>query len=83
MGRKADRLVGQMRESPHGWGPEDVGTVLKGHGFNHREGRKHTVYQHRERPELTITVPRHRELRAWVIRDTIKLIDELQQTRGR
>ena len=70
-------LLQRMKASPVGWGEQDIKSVLVGHGFIYREGGKHTVYQHENHPELTISVPRHRDLRAWVARDVVKLIEQL------
>ena len=78
MARSAEQLLERMRRSPNGWGEQDMRTVLKGHGFKFREG-KHTVYEHETHAELRILVPRHRDLRAWVARDVVKLIESLAQ----
>ena len=79
MARSADNLLGQMQRSPAGYGDQDMKTVLVGHGFKYREGRKHTVYQHEKHTDLTISVPRHRDLKPWVARDVVKLIETLAQ----
>ena len=77
MARSAEQLLAQMQRSPFGYGAQDMKTVLVGHGFRYREGKKHTVYQHETHADLTISVPRHRDLRAWVARDVVRLIESL------
>lgn len=79
MARSAEQLLEKMKRSPHGYGDQDMMTVLVGHGFRYREGNKHTVYQHKTHADLTISVPRHRDLRAWVSRDVVRLIETLAQ----
>ena len=77
MPRGAEQLLERMKASPVGWSEQEIKSVLVGHGFKYREGGKHTVYQHEAHPELSISVPRHRDLRAWVARDVVKLIAQL------
>ena len=79
MVRSADNLLERMRQSPAGHGDEDMKTVLVGRGFRFRQGGKHTVYQHEKHHDLTISVPRHRNLKPWVARDVVKLMDTLSQ----
>lgn len=79
MARKLDRLLARMQSSPSGFKPQDIKSVLVGHGFEFREGSKHTVYQHSLYADLVITVPRHSKLRAWVARDVLKLFRTLSQ----
>ena len=42
-----------------------------------REKGDHTVYYHPLHARLRVSVPRHRELRAWVAREAVALIEEL------
>ena len=77
MARGAQQLLERMKRSPHGWGEEDMKAVLTGHGFKYRQGGRHTVYQHEKHGELRIAVPRHRDLKPWVARDVIRLIESL------
>jgi len=78
-GSAAEKLLEQMRNSPSGWGQKDLERLLKGFGFEYREG-KERVYFNRKYPTLRISVPRHNSLRDWVARDAVKLIDELKLT---
>lgn len=77
MARNSDRLLARMESSPTGFRPQDIKRVLVAHGFNFREGSKHTVHQTRLYEDLVITVPRRSELRAWVAREVVKLVRTL------
>ena len=77
MPRGAEQLLERMKNSPYGWGEKEMKTVLTGYGFKNRKGGKHTVYQHKAHPELIISVPRSRDLKPWVARDVVKLIESI------
>jgi hypothetical protein len=77
-GKKAEKLLERMRNSPSGWGQSDFEHLLKGFGFDCRQG-KHSIYYHTKYPNLLISVPRHNSLKEWVARDAVKLIDELKK----
>lgn len=69
-----------MRASPDGWSAKDVDRLLLGHGFTCHHGGKHDVYSH----ELLVgtevrklTVPRHRDLRAHVVRKAVAAVDRV------
>lgn len=80
-GTAAKKLLERMRNSPSGWGQSDFEKLLVGYNFKQRQG-KHTVYMHPNHPSLMIVVPRHNELKDWVARDAVKLIDELEKLEG-
>lgn len=79
MTRKADSLLERMKRSPAGYGSQDFKTVLVGHGFKLKEGKKHTVYKHPDHKDLIIMVPRHRTVKPWVAREVVILIEKLAQ----
>ena len=66
-----------MRATKHGWGHDEVCSMLRGFGFRVEEGGKHTICEHPDHPDLTMGVPRHNVLRSWVSEDAVKLVDEL------
>ncbi len=77
-GNAAQKLLERMRASPYGWGQNDFDGLLTGFGFRRKEGKKHRVYIHPDFRELSISIPRHNELKPCYARDTLKLIDELK-----
>ena len=79
MTRKANNLLKKMKRSPVGYGSQDFKTVLVGHGFNLKEGKKHTVYKHPNHEDLVISVPRHRIVKPWAAREVVILIEKLAQ----
>ena len=83
MGDAARKLLEKMRASPSGWGQSDFERLFQGFGFAQREGGSHTIYTHPEYPGLRMSVPRHNDLREWVARDSVKLIDELLYLQSR
>lgn len=82
MGRSAEKLLQDMRNSPSGWGQLDLERLLTGFGFEYREGKKHRIYFHGTHRRLRISVPRHDSLRDWVARDAVRLIDEVKVSTG-
>lgn len=79
MARSAKQLLRRMWRSTHGYSAQDVQTVLRGQGFKFRDRGKHTYYWHDEFVDLTISVPRHRELKPWVIREVVRLLETLSR----
>lgn len=79
-GGAAQKLLERMRSSSSGWGQKDFERLLSGFGFEWKEGKKHRIYFHPKFPNLWISIPRHNSLKAWVARDVVKLIDELNSS---
>ena len=75
--RAAAALLTRMRRSAVGWSSADFQRLYLGCGFVMRERGDHTVYYHPRHAWLRASVPRHRELRAWVAREAVALIEEL------
>jgi hypothetical protein len=75
-GKAAKKLLEDMRNSPSGWGQNDLERLLTGFGFKEK-GKKHAIYIHPDFPDLRISVPRHNTLKEWVARDAVKAIDQL------
>lgn len=82
MGRGADKLLQRMRDSASGWRPQEVDRLLTGFGFRCKQGKKHSIYEHEEHSDLSMSVPRHRSLRDWVVEDAVDLIDRLERRKG-
>lgn len=76
-GNAAQKLLERMRSTQAGWGQSDFERLFEGFDFKKREGKKHTHFWHPVYPFLRITVPRHNNLKPWVARDAVKLLDEL------
>lgn len=72
------KLLEKARASPHDWTAEQVISLLESFGFECWEGARHTLCRHKDDPSVYHTVPRHRRLRAYVVRDAVKLIDRVQ-----
>ena len=71
---RAERLLERMRQSPHGWGADDVEDVLRYLGLRKRNSG-HAVYGHPDYPDLFFPVPRHERLASPYIRNLIKIAD--------
>jgi len=79
---KAEKIFEKMKNSKHGWTPDDLHKVYTGFGFKFREGGNHTIYYHPDHPELMATVARHSNIVVGYIQTAIKLIVKLQELKG-
>jgi len=77
-----EKLLEKMRASKHGWGADDLHSLLIRFNFLLRQGGKHIFYYHRDFPDIHMTVARHRSLPVGYIQKAIKLIDELKRRQG-
>lgn len=69
-------LLEKMRRSPDGHSAATFERLLLHFGFKKSEQRNHTKYRHElSKPGAVVTVPRHRDVRAMVARQAVKLID--------
>jgi len=80
--RKAEKLLGYMRQSTAKWTRRDLDTLYLGYGFKIRGGRKHDVASHPEFPQLRATLPKHSSLAKGYISYAVKLIDELEKMKN-
>lgn len=74
------KLLERMRASPNGWSATDVDRLLRAHGFTCHHGSKHDVYSHELLVGLAVrkvTVPRHRDLRAHVVRKAVQAVEKV------
>lgn len=75
-GRTATKLLERLRNTKVGWSDTDIFKIMSAYGFLSREG-KHTVYSHPDYDDLSLTVPRSKDLRKTYPARAEKLIDEL------
>jgi len=78
-----DALLEKMRRSPSGYGARDLDRLLSHFGFVSREGSNHRVYRH-ELLEAgrVVVVPRHRSVRAHVVRKAVSAVDSVVERRS-
>lgn len=72
-----DKLLERLKNTKAGWSDRDLWKLLTAFNFSSRES-KHTVYYHPTHPDLTIVIPRGRELLPVYPREVEKLIKMLQ-----
>ena len=77
---KLKKRLLKIRNSPNNVSPHELDTLLHGYGFRYREGSKHwRVYWHdRLGPTGRLTVPFQRPLKAYIVKQALKLIDRLE-----
>ncbi len=71
-----EALLQKARNSPYDWTRNQVVKLLGSFDFECWEGGKHTICRHKAKPEVYLSIPRHRKIRAYVVRAAVKLIDE-------
>lgn len=74
---RAQRLLTAMSRTRSGWSAQHVDTLLTGFGFTKRDSGAHTFYRHGRYPDLALAVPRHRQLRAYLITEAVRLVGRL------
>jgi hypothetical protein len=53
------------------------GCLYEGFGFRIRHGASHDVASHPDYPQLRETLPRHRKVASYLVRNAVKLVDQL------
>lgn len=81
MPSKHVKLLERMRKSHSGWKRTDVEKVYLGFGFTISTGGPHDTVSHPEYPELVTSLPRHRRVHAYLVREAVKLIDKPESLR--
>jgi hypothetical protein len=76
--RRAKKLREAMIQSPAGWGPDDLGTLYQGYGFDVREGTKHRLFVHPQFRQIRATIPRHSYLAVSYVRQALKDLERLE-----
>jgi len=79
---RGEKLLGRMRRSRHGWGQKDLRRVYESYGFVAHERRNHVFYNHPDHSGVRGSVPRHGNLRSWVVDMAIEAIDEVRRREG-
>lgn len=81
---KLEKLLQKIRNSPNHVSPNELATLLDGYGFRYRGGSKHwRVYWHESLgPTGRVTVPFQRPLKAYIVKQALKLIDRLDEERN-
>lgn len=79
MGRAAEKILERMRATPFGWSEGDFRGMLSQFGFDYEPGSKHSLFIHRERPHLRMTVPRHNQLAPAYAKIAVALVDRLRK----
>jgi hypothetical protein len=81
---KLEKLLQKIRNGPNNVTPNKLNTLLLGYGFKYREGSKHwRVYWHESLGSTgRITVPFQRPLKAYIVKQALKLIDRLENEEG-
>ena len=77
-----DKLLGRIRQTPFGWGPDDLRRLYVAYGFQVREGARHLVVRHHEHHDLMTTLARHNELPPAYARTAVRLVEEVIRRRG-
>ena len=77
---RLEKRLQKIRNSPNHVSPNDLNTLLLGYGFKYRDGSKHwRVYWHNSLgPTGRLTVPFQRPLKAYIVKQALKLIDRLE-----
>lgn len=76
------KLLERMDSSPHDWGEGDLERLLLHFGFWKKEGGNHTIYRHELLPDgQVVVVPRHRNVRAHVVRKAVRAVKMVKQRR--
>lgn len=71
-----------MRRSPRGWSYDAVVGVLRAFGFEMREGKEHTICFDPDDKQNVVSVPRHREVRGYVVEQSLVVIERRLAKRG-
>ena len=72
----AKKLLDRMRRTNQGWSYEKATSVLDHYGFVSRDSG-HKVYHDPEEPMNFVVLPRHPEVRDYVIDDIIEAVDQM------
>lgn len=77
-------LLQRMRQSPSGWRQRDVHSVLRRAGFEVApQVGGHDIFRHRTFTHVKVTVARHREVKAYLVRQVVEAIDLVARLENR
>jgi hypothetical protein len=77
MTEKAKKLLERMRASQANWKRHDIETLYHGFGFVIKSGANHDLVFHPDFPQLVSALPRHAKIASYVVKQAVKLVDEL------
>jgi len=72
-----EKLRSKMLRSPNGWSGRDVVKLLSSYGFVDVEGAEHTNCYHEVYRNLRLSVPRHKTVKPFYVREALRLVDEV------
>lgn len=75
---KAVKLLERMRQSQTNWKQNDIISLYEGFGFTIKHGSNHDLVRHSNYPELRQTIPRHKKVKPYIVKQAVKLIDRLK-----
>lgn len=79
MPKKREKLLEQLRESQKGRKRADLVSMYKGFGFTIQSATGgHDKVTHPDFPSLITSLPRHRDVLPYLVREAVKLVDELK-----
>ncbi len=81
MSAKAQKLLERMRNSHANWKRRDIDALYAGFGFRISHGSNHDHVSHPEYPDLRDTLPRHRKVPIYIVRNAIRIVDKLIELR--
>jgi ABC-type bacteriocin/lantibiotic exporter with double-glycine peptidase domain len=80
MPKKHEKLLEQLRESQKGRKRADLESLYKGFGFRIQTASGgHDKVTHPDFPSLITSLPRHRNILPYLVREAVRLVDELKQ----
>ena len=80
--RRAVKQLERARRNPSGWTNERLGKMLTKFGFLRHERGNHTMYYDAEDKDNFVMVPRHRQIRDYVVREAVSCVDKTLQRWG-
>ena len=72
----------KMKRSPSGWGQDAVVGAMVAFGFEVREGSAHTICFDPEDKRTSVSVPRSRDLRDYIVEDAVNAVEAKLQRKG-
>jgi len=66
-----------MRQSAKNAKLNDIISLYEGYGFTITHGSNHDLVRHPDYPQLKQTLPRHGKVKTYLVRNAIKLVEQL------
>jgi hypothetical protein len=74
---KSRKLLQRMRQSAKNAKLNDIISLYEGYGFTITHGSNHDLVRHPDYPQLKQTLPRHGNVKTYLVRNAIKLVEQL------